>query len=141
MKKIFLLALVLILNIGCNKDKGGNDNQFLPNYAFSVDINRTLPQYNNLQFDGSPVKINIEGAGILGLLVMKAGSNYVAFDGACPNHDLSACSTLTIDGVEAVCPCDGARYNLFTGLCSTGQPYNLKQYRTELNGNIIRIFN
>lgn len=140
-KKILLLVAIIGLTTGCDKDKGDGGNPYLPNYAFSVDINRNLPLYSKLQFVGDPVTVNITGAGIRGLIVMNVGGGgYVAFDRACPNQDLAACSTLTLDGIQAVCPCDDARYNLFTGVGSSG-PYPLKQYRTEVNGNIIRIFN
>ncbi|MES2747191.1 MAG: hypothetical protein V4648_02365 [Bacteroidota bacterium] len=142
MKKILLIAFILVLTISCNKDGANNDNPYLPNYAFNVEINRNLPLYSDLNFAGMPVMVNITGAGIRGLIVMYTGSGVVAFDAACPNQDLSACSTLTLDGIEAECPCDGNhRYNLFTGQSTTGLPYPLKQYRTELNGNIIRVYN
>jgi nitrite reductase/ring-hydroxylating ferredoxin subunit len=141
MKKTLIIAFVTLLSFSCNKDGDNNQNPYLPNYAFSVDINKNLPSYNDLNFVANPVKVNITGAGIRGLIVMYTGSGYVAYDGACPNQDLSSCSTLTLEDPEAVCPCDNVRYNLFTGLSNTGLPYPLKQYRTEVNGNIIRVYN
>ncbi len=140
MKKILLITLVLVLNMGCDKESASNDNPYLPNYGFNVEINRSLPLYSNLQFPGNAVKVNIGGAGIRGLIVFNSGSGILAFDGACPNQDLSACSTLTLSGIEAICPCDDAHYNLYTGE-SPGKQYPLKQYRTEVNGNLIRVYN
>lgn len=140
MKKIFLAAFMLCLLIGCDKESANNDNPYIPNYGFSVEINRNLPLYSNLQFPGNGVKVNITGAGVRGLIVFNTGSGIVAFDGACPNQDLTACSTLTLNGIEAICPCDDAAYNLYTGQ-SPGKQYPLKQYRTEVNNNIIRVYN
>ena len=140
MKKIFLIAIIATLTISCSKDKSNNDNPYLPNYGFNVEINRSLPLYSNLQFAGNAIKVNISGAGNRGLIVINTGSGILAFDGACPNQDLTSCSTLTLSGIEATCPCDSAVYNLYTGQ-SPGKPYLLKQYRTEVNGNIIRIYN
>jgi len=140
MKKIFVITLLFVLTLSCSKDRSNNENPYLPNYGFNVEINRSLPLYNNLQFAGNAIKVNITGAGIRGLIVINTGSGILAFDGACPNQDLTSCSTLTLSGIEATCPCDSAVYNLYTGQ-SLGKPYPLKQYRTEVNGNIIRIYN
>lgn len=142
MKKILLLALVWVSLAGCDKDNGDNNNPFIPNYPFSIDLNRNLPAYANLQFAGSPVEVTASGAGVRGLIVMKVAENsYVAYDRACPNQDLSSCSTLTLTGAQAVCPCDNTRYNLFTGQGLDGQPYPLKGYRTEVIGNVVRVSN
>lgn len=140
MKKLFLIVILSALTLSCSKDRSNNENPYLPNYGFNVEINRSLPLYNSLLFSGNAIKVNITGAGIRGLLVINTGSGVLAFDGACPNQDLTSCSTLTLSGIEATCPCDSAVYNLYTGQ-SPGKPYPLKQYRTEVNGNIIRIYN
>jgi hypothetical protein len=39
-------------------------------------------------------------------------------------------------GINVVCACD-AEYSLFTG--QGGKQYPLKQYRVEVNGNILRV--
>ena len=140
MKKIFLITILIVVTFGCNKDNAVNDNPYLPNYGFNVEINRSLPLYSSLQFPGNAVKVNITGAGIRGLIVFNTGSGILAFDGACPNQEVTSCSTLTLNGIMAKCPCDNAEYSLYTGQ-SPGKPYPLKQYRTEENGSIIRIYN
>ncbi len=140
MKKIFLIAVLIAVTFSCNKDKVSNNNPYLPNYGFNVEINRSLPLYNSLNFSGNAIKVNITGAGIRGLIVINTGSGILAFDGACPNQDLTSCSTLTLSGITATCPCDSAAYNLYTGQ-SPGKPYPLKQYRTEVIGSIVRIYN
>ena len=140
MKKLFLITVIIAVSFSCNKDRISNENPFLPNYGFNVELNRSLPLYNSLQFAGNALKVNITGAGIRGLIVINTGSGILAFDGACPNQELTSCSTLTLSGITATCPCDSAVYNLYTGL-SPGLPYPLKQYRTEVTDNIIRIYN
>jgi nitrite reductase/ring-hydroxylating ferredoxin subunit len=55
------------------------------------------------------------GQGIRGVYVFNTGSGYNAFEAACPNQVLSACSTMTLKGI-VVCSCDNNEYSLFTGL-------------------------
>jgi hypothetical protein len=46
---------------------------------------------------------------------------------------------MTIKGINVICACDSAEYSLFTG--QGGLQYPLKQYRVEVNGTIIRVYN
>jgi nitrite reductase/ring-hydroxylating ferredoxin subunit len=57
------------------------------------------------------------------------------------NQALSACSTMTLKGINVVCSCDNNEYSLFTGLSQGGSQYPLKQYRVEVNGTILRVYN
>lgn len=143
-KKIFkplvLISLISVLISGCGKDRVNNNNPYLGNYSFSFQINMNLPLYSNLQFPGNSVKVNEFGAGNRGIIVFNSGSGYYAFDGACPNQELSSCSTLDVSGSNATCPCDDAVYSLFNGQ-APGMQYPLKQYRAEQNGNVIIISN
>jgi nitrite reductase/ring-hydroxylating ferredoxin subunit len=140
MKK-YILLLFIPFFLGCSKDSGPiNNNPYLPNYPVNFEVNLNLPVYNNLNFTANGVLINTAGIGIRGVFVFNTGTGYTAFDAACPNQPLSDCSTMTLNGIMGVCPCDGAEYNLFTGL-SQGKNYPLKVYRTEVNGNIIRVYN
>ena len=139
MKKILFLFLLTIV-FGCGDSGFNNQNPNLPNYQFSFEINTNLPSYSNLQFPSNHVKIFPADGPSRGIIVFNTGSTFNAFDGGCPNQQLSSCSTLTISGIEATCPCDDASYNLFTGQ-SPGQQYPLKQYRVEVNGSLIRVYN
>jgi nitrite reductase/ring-hydroxylating ferredoxin subunit len=129
MKKL-LYFLLLLPFLGCNDSGFNNRNPYLPNYNFSYDINTNLPSFSNLQFPSNAVKIYPGDGPSRGIIVFNTGSTYNAFDGGCPNQDLTSCSTLTINGIEAKCPCDDASYNLFTG-----------QYRVEVSGTNIRVYN
>jgi nitrite reductase/ring-hydroxylating ferredoxin subunit len=140
MKKILFLILLSVLLFGCSKDKFNNTNPFLPNYNFSIDVNKNLPSYSGLNFAGNAVKAYPANGPSRGIIIFNTGGNYNAWDGACPNQDLTTCSTLIISGSNANCTCGNENYNLFTGQ-STGKQYSLKQYRVEINGDIIRVYN
>ena len=140
MKK-FILLLVLPFFMGCDKnDAIVNNNPFLPNYPVNFEINLNLPSYDSLKFINNAVLINTSGIGIRGVFIFNTGYGYTAFDAACPNQALSDCSSMTLNGIMATCPCDGAEYSLFNGL-SQGKNYPMKPYRTEVNGNVIRVYN
>lgn len=126
--------------MGCEKDSVGSKNPFLPDYPVNFNVNLNLPTYSSLQFPGNGVLITTAGIGIRGVFVFNTGSGYVAFDAACPNQALGSCSTMTLDGINAICPCDNAAYSLFTGLCD-GKNYPMKPYRTEVSNNLIRVYN
>lgn len=141
MKKYILLLLAVIFINACSNDDGRNQNPYLPDYNFSIDINKELPLYSDLLFVGKPVYIGQQGIGISGIIVMYTGSGYTAFDATCPNQAITSCSFMDINGINAVCPCDDVEYSLFTGL-GAGVQYPLKSYRVEVvSTNIIRVYN
>ncbi|MFQ3174039.1 MAG: nitrite reductase/ring-hydroxylating ferredoxin subunit, partial [Flavobacterium sp.] len=113
MKKHLLLFLVLPLFLGCSDNNFNNKNPFIPNYTFTIDINMNLPAYSNLQYPSNAVFYS--GAGAKGIYIFNTGSGYNAFDAACPNQVISSCSTMTLKGINIVCPCDSIEYSLFTG--------------------------
>ena len=149
MKKYFFLLIAFPILFGCDSNSPINNNPYLPNYNVNVSINLSLPEYSNLKFVSNAVYIPNQG--VRGIFVFNTGSGYVAFDAACPNQALSSCSTmnfkkldpvdpLKIDKTTVVCSCDGAEYSLFPGQ-SKGKQYPLKQYRVEVNGDVLRVYN
>lgn len=140
MNKYLLFAFLLVF-IGCDKENFNNNNPYLPNYGFSLNINMSLPQFSNLQFPSNAIYINNGSSGIRGVFVFNTGSGYVAFDAACPNQALSNCSTMILDGINVTCPCDNVSYNLFSGQ-APGMQYPMKQYRVEQLDNFnLRVYN
>lgn len=139
MKKYFFLLILITLLFGCSTNSFSNKNPFVPSYSFSFTINMSLPLYSNLLYAGSS-PVYYPNQGVRGIYIFYTGSGYNAFDAACPNQTLSDCSTMTIKGINTLCACDKAEYSLYTGL-SAGKEYPLKQYRVEVNGNILRIYN
>lgn len=139
MKKYFLLLIAFAMLFGCSTNSPNNNNPNLPNYPVNVNINLSLPEYSNLKFVSNAVYIPNQG--VRGIIVFNnSGSTYNAFDAACPNQALSSCSTMTIKGINALCACDNAEYSLFSGQ-SAGKQYPLKQYRVEVTGNLLHIYN
>ncbi|HSD15173.1 MAG TPA: hypothetical protein VLB74_11030 [Flavobacterium sp.] len=139
-RSIFLIIVTAVFIISCNKDENtiNNNNPYLPNYPVNVQINMSFPAYSNLQYPSNSAYVG--GYGVRGIIIFNTGSGYYAFDAACPNQALSSCSTMTIDGINAVCACDEKEYNLFTGLAN-GAQYPMKQYRTSVSGSVINVYN
>lgn len=137
MKKYALLFLIIPFFLSCSDSGINNSNPFVPNYTFTIDVNLNLPAYSNLKFVSNAVYIS--GIGARGLIIFNTGSGYNAFDAACPNQTISACSTMTINGINAVCGCDNSEYSLFTG--QGPLQYPLKQYRVQVNGTVLRVYN
>jgi nitrite reductase/ring-hydroxylating ferredoxin subunit len=71
-----------------------------------MDLNMNLPSYSNLKF--CRAMRYVPNIGARGVIVFNTGSGYNAFDAACPNQAISTCSTMTINGINAVCGCDNA---------------------------------
>ncbi|MDI9255859.1 MULTISPECIES: Rieske (2Fe-2S) protein [Flavobacterium] len=141
MKKILVLTVLLVMAYGCDGGSINNRNPNIPNYPVDVQINMNLPAYSNLQFPSNHIVYFGVNAGARGIVVFNTGSNFVAFDLACPNQSFDSCSSpMTINGIEATCDCDNTVYNLFTGQ-SPGQPYPMKQYRVTVSGSNLYITN
>jgi nitrite reductase/ring-hydroxylating ferredoxin subunit len=143
MKRIFYFLILFIVFFSCDRDiQTDNNNPYLPNYSFEVILNMSFPQYSSLAFPSNAVYVNSAGAGIRGLIVFNAGSgNFLAYDAACPNQALADCSTMTINGINAKCPCDDAEYSLFTGLAA-GKQYPMKAYRVQMiDATTIKVYN
>ena len=137
MKKSVWIFILFSAFISCSDNGPVNTNPFIPNYTFTVDINMNLPSYSKLLYPSNAVYY--AGKGVKGLILFNTGSGYNAFDAACPNQTPSTCSPMTIDGIDAVCSCDNKTYSLFSGQGSLQYP--MKQYRVEVNGNVLRIYN
>ncbi|RDY59537.1 hypothetical protein [Flagellimonas nanhaiensis] len=140
--------ILLVFLISCNSDST-NRNPYLQEVSFRFDVNLSLPLYSGLNNIGNPVYIGANGLGTRGAFVMRAGlsgSQFVAFEASCPNHTPNSCSTMTIDGQNVVCGCEGFTYNLFTGQ-QLDRPddgkryYDLLFYRATESGNVVTISN
>ena len=132
--------MIFLFLIGCSDNENSNKNPYIPNYNFSVELNLNLPLYSNLKSPGNGIYYPNSGA--KGLIIFNTGNGYNAFDAACPNQEISSCSTMTIKGINALCACDSKEYNLFTGQGDGTVTYPLKQYRVDvINETLIRIYN
>lgn len=141
MKKILPLLIAIISILSCSDDDIRTRNPFLPNYAVNVQVNLNLPAYSDLNYAGNAVWINSGSSGINGIILFNAGGSYLAWEATCPNQIPQNCSVLEISEPNVLCPCDNVTYSLYTGLSNADLRYPLMQYRTEVTGNVIRIFN
>ena len=139
MKKILLLFTACLLFFSCSDNSFNNSNPYIPNYNFSVTFDLNYPAYSNLKYASNAIYYAGPEVGSKGIYVFNTGTGYNAFDGACPNQALSSCSTLTIKGINLLCPCDNEEYSMFTGQGKLQYP--LKQYRVEVIGSVIRVYN
>lgn len=143
MKKAFYILLLTIVSFSCSKESVRNNNPYLPTYRFtSSTINLTLPLYSSLQFPGNVIEYNEVGVGILNkIFIINTGSGFFAFDAACPNQSLTSCSEMSLIGIKAECPCDGAQYSLYSGQ-APDKEYPMLQYRVEIiSESAIRVYN
>lgn len=140
-KKILLLLFVA-LAFACNSDDFNNRNPYIPSYGFSTQIDMNLPSFSQLQYAGNGKYYNDGITGVRGIFIFNTGSGFNAFDAACPNQELSSCSTMTLNGIMAHCNCDDADYSLFTGQTDApGHDYPMKPYRVSRSGSILTVYN
>ena len=139
-------SLLLVLFLSCDSDPT-NRNPFLQEVSFQFDLNLNLPLYNGLNNIGNPVYVGNTGVGTRGAFVMRNSlDSFIAFEASCPNHTPNECSTMTIDGQNVICSCEGFEYSLFTG-GQLNRPddgnrhFDLLFYRTRQSGNTITVFN
>lgn len=142
----FWSCILLIFLISCDSDST-NRNPFLQEVGFRFDLNLNLPKYTDLNNIGNPVYVDNNGVGTRGAFVIKSGlDTFFAFEASCPNHAPNNCSTMTIDGQNVTCSCEGYTYSLFTGQ-QLDRPddgnryYDLLFYRATQSGNTITISN
>jgi len=131
--------MISLFFLGCSDNENSNKNPYIPNRTFSVQLNLNLPLYINLKSPGNGIYYS--DAGIKGIIVFNTGNGYNAYDAACPNQEISSCSTMTIKGINALCACDSKEYNLFTGQGDGTVTYPMKQYRVEASEGLIRVYN
>ncbi len=141
MKRIFSIIIVLLLVLSCSKDSPRNNNPYLPTYRFTSSV-INLTFYPQLKISGNAIEYYEIGVGVLDkVIIINTGFGFSAFDAACPNQSLSSCSTMYLDGITAICPCDEVQYSLYSGQAE-GVEYPMLQYRVEvINENSIRVYN
>lgn len=144
--KSFFYIIGFIFLVGCSANNDFVKNPYLPNYSFDTGslINTNLPQFSQLKFPGNSVVLD-KPYGINGFVLYYAGgTNYNAFEITDPNHTISNCSKLSIEGIIATCNCgDGNSYEILNGIKREGTTgtYPLIRYSVEVSGSIIRVFN
>ena len=120
-------------------------NPYLVDIRFQRDLNLSLPLYNGLNYVGGSMLI--PDLGINGVIIFNLNnSSYLAWEATCPNHAPKNCSSLSIEGVLAVCSCEEFRYSLATGQIlnpdeNLNPPQNLLFYQVQNLNGTLRVFN
>ncbi len=142
----FWVVLTLCLMISCSKDRATR-NPYLQEIGFRFDVNLNLPLYSPLTNPGNAIFISSQGVGTKGVFVINTGFNvFRAFEASCPNHAPNDCSTMALDGQNALCACEEYEYSLFTGQQlnrpDDGQRYfDMLEYTASSSGNVVSISN
>ncbi|MEM6720804.1 MAG: hypothetical protein AAF611_15850 [Bacteroidota bacterium] len=146
MKRFLMICVVVVCFLSCSEDDGGvNNNPFIPNALVQFQLDLGLPLYDDLRFAGGSVYIS-NGGGVRGFFVFNlSGDQFLAWEASCPNQVPSTCSTMFIEGVLAICPCDDAQYSLATGQIIDpveGETnYPMVNYRVTKSGDVLSISN
>lgn len=142
----FLIGVILLfLTFSCSNDNERR-NPYLQERGFRFEINLNLPLYSPLTNPGNAIYINSQNAGIRGVFVINTGFDLVSLEASCPNHVPNSCSTMELDGQNAVCSCEDFEYSLFTGQ-QLNRPddgnryYDMLIYNTSRSGDVVVISN
>ncbi len=142
MKRISLFTLLISLLLSCSGDDEIRNNPYLPDLKFSIRLDLSLPEYNQLNFPGNHfVTYNY---GVNGIVIFNLNNDqYMAFELTDPNHVPQDCSLLTVKETEAICSCnDGNKYTIVTGQQIAGEgQYLLKPYRVIRRGDVLEVSN
>ncbi len=145
MIRIWSILLLLFL-LSCSKDRT-NRNPYLQEIGFQLDLNLNLPLYSPLTNTGSAIYIPNQTVGTRGAFVMNVGfDQFRVFEASCPNHAPNDCSTMVLDGQNAICSCEDYEYSLFTGQMLNRPDdgkryYDMLEYRATASGNVVIISN
>ncbi|WP_299777743.1 hypothetical protein [uncultured Formosa sp.] len=146
MKKLFLATITTLLMVNCSTNDSYEDNPYIPDYSFDTGtlINTNLPKYNALNFPGNYILLD-SPYGVNGVVLYYIGAGmYTAFELTDPNHAITSCSTLEVNGIIATCDCDDDNsYNIVNGYpeSDTTGEYTLKPYFVTVSGTTIRVYN
>jgi nitrite reductase/ring-hydroxylating ferredoxin subunit len=138
---VLMLGLFILSCSSSDDNRNSNPNLFDP--LVNLNLNLNLPEYNPLKFPGSSVFITSQG--IKGIVIYNVNNEiYTASELTDPNHVPNDCSSMSIVGIIATCPCpnDNHEYDIVTGKHRTDESlYPMQQYRIERNGDNIFVSN
>jgi nitrite reductase/ring-hydroxylating ferredoxin subunit len=140
--RIFLHIALILLFLGCNKNK----QHPVPYFSFDSNINLNLPTYNSLKGVGGWAYVT--GVGSKGVVVYRQSvERFVAFDRQSPAEGGLDCeSGLVTDDDNFLIlndPCSNAQFSLYDGSIIGGDTeWGLRKYQTGFNGgDVLRIYN
>ncbi|HEX2977400.1 MAG TPA: hypothetical protein VHO68_15810 [Bacteroidales bacterium] len=151
-KIFFILAVIAIAVVSCSKK-----NDVIPDVTVDFTINLNDPQFVNLNALGGAVAVNrntnnwgylSDGYSGSGIIVARGAEEFYAYDRTCP-HDYAQNGSVIKVNIDpqgfatAKCPQCGTTYSLISfGTPSSGVGrYPLKNYRTNSDGQFVRVWN
>jgi nitrite reductase/ring-hydroxylating ferredoxin subunit len=132
-KYLFIFILIIGINNACDEIESQ-----IPDVPVSLNIN--LDILNELTIPGN--SMYFPGYGFAGVIVYcELEGSYYAFDAACTYEINSSCKVVA-DGLTGTCSCCKSQYIFVGGYRSEGPASApLKQYKTSLFGNTLRVYN
>ena len=143
---LYLVSCLLPGLVACGSK---NDDQPLIPYApVNMSLVLTNQEYVNLRANNGAVMVPVRGpagnGGVKGIIVVRQNaSTYLAFERNCPYRPYDACATVTLDRSRLFMrdSCCNSQFDLQGQITGGPTPRPLKQYSTNLQGNILNITN
>lgn len=135
MKRVVSFLVVVVMLLSCGK----SDDAFIPDVLVNHTI--TVQEFNIRATNGV---LLIPNVGVAGIMLVRSGAGYVAFDQLSTVSPEKGCKVSPDDtGITATDPCTGAKFLLTDGSPQKAPAVrSLKQYRAALQGGqIINITN
>jgi nitrite reductase/ring-hydroxylating ferredoxin subunit len=132
-KYLMIFALFVLMNASCDDI----DSQ-IPDVYVNFPINLSI--FNELTIPGN--SMYFQGPGFGGIIVYcEQEGFYFAFDAACTNEITSNCR-VEPSGLIGTCSCCESKFIFIGGYLDEGPASApLKQYKTSLYGNMLRVYN
>lgn len=106
-------------------------------------VNLSFPDYTELSREGGYKDVSDLGGGVRGIILYRISSTaFVAYEKNCSYTPNEACATVEAhsSGLFMIDPCCASSFNFSDGLPTGGPAWRpLRQYRTQLNGNVLTI--
>jgi nitrite reductase/ring-hydroxylating ferredoxin subunit len=140
MSKLRHLIWITLLFVCSCDDNLGQDQIPIADFQ-DVVINLTLPEYRDLNRDGTSIYLN--RGGLRGLILYRENaSSYIAFERTCSYLPNEACANVEIHSstLYMTDPCCGSTFQFPNGQPTSGPArFNLRIYETQLDGNVLTI--
>lgn len=139
MKRFFsILVIISFCTVSC-RDTG--HAPIIPDLYINVSINPNSTQYFELNTVGGWMYLTAQEPS-RGLIVYRYNwDEFKAYDRLSPYVPYNCDDRLYVDFPFVIDPCTGYKYSILDGSLLEGSGYNLIQYFTEYDGNILRIYN
>lgn len=136
---IFLTILLTFVIVSCDKE----ERKDAWDVRFRVHIELNLPQYTELGVPGGTITLPDYGFQRNGLYIvhnLNSPGTYSAYDSTCPRH-LDNISVTERMGTSTTCPFCKIEYQLLNAGISNDGNYQLRPYKTYLNGSVLTVYN